>query len=665
MSNIRRVRRINLACYFLIAPLLLSLACNSAETDQQISGTERSTDEGVVAAAEDRSLAPRAPAVSQSSEVASSTPESAAGSDTRPGEETAAVEDMAEVSTSTTREMLDEMQRDIDPSATPWDTEVFAEKGSTELKHVGEYFVALASQHSELHTDFLAEGFTCTPLRPTALEETFDDEAITVLGIQGAPQEPAFEGPYGFAQTASTMLEKLFGSTDLRFKFKLFRIEQADDRVKTTVLFEISGITPEGAVQVNAKWNCDWTDPTGDEAPQLLWIGVVDFEEVVVRHQNHKIFSDFTQAVLGELPALEQFSYGIDWWRARLEKFMRIYWDGQNGMSVADVNGDGLDDVYFCEPGGMPNRLLVQSPDGTLKDVSAQSGIDFLDYTRSALFLDYDNDGDQDVVIPSFAQISVFSNDGRGQFTLQANLSVDGETAYSLAGADYDQDGDVDFYACYYRGKGDDETQRLPTPLPFHDARSGGQNRLFRNDGNWQFTDVTDEVGLNHNNDRWSYSAVWEDLDNDGDIDLYVVNDYGRNNLYRNENGHFHDEAGPANAEDTNFGMSGSVGDFDRDGWMDVYISNMFSAAGGRVTFQPQFKSDQPEELKAAYQQMARGNTLLHNKGDGTFEDVSVQMGVSTGRWAWTSLFADLNNDGWQDIVVANGFVTGKIADDL
>jgi hypothetical protein len=188
---------------------------------------------------------------------------------------------------------------------------------------------------------------------------------------------------------------------------------------------------------------------------------------------------------------------------------------------------------------------------------------------------------------------------------------------------------------------------------------------LFRNEGNWQFQDATSEVGLDHNNDRWSFSAVWEDYDNDGDLDLYVANDFGRNNLYRQENGRFKDVAGSASAEDINFGMSASFGDYNRDGWMDLYVSNMFSAAGGRITYQPQFKQGVSSELKAAYQQMARGNTLLRNAGDGTFQDVSDEAGVTVGRWAWASLFADVNNDGWEDILVANGFVTGKMPDDL
>jgi hypothetical protein len=91
----------------------------------------------------------------------------------------------------------------------------------------------------------------------------------------------------------------------------------------------------------------------------------------------------------------------------------------------------------------------------------------------------------------------------------------------------------------------------------------------------------------------------------------------------------------------------------------------MFSAAGGRVTFQPGFQTDGADDVKAIYQRMVRGNTLLENAGDGTFRDVSASANVTMGRWAWGSQFADINNDGWEDLLVANGFVTGHLPGDL
>lgn len=161
---------------------------------------------------------------------------------------------------------------------------------------------------------------------------------------------------------------------------------------------------------------------------------------------------------------------------------------------------------------------------------------------------------------------------------------------------------------------------------------------------------------MNQNNQRFSYAASWEDFDNDGDPDLYVANDFGRNNLYRNDGGHFTDIAAQAGVEDLSAGMSVSWGDFNRDGWMDLYVGNMFSSAGNRIAFQRRYRDGQDA---SGFQRHARGNSLFSNQGDGTFLDVSEEAGVTLGRWAWSSNFVDFNNDGWEDLLVANGMVTG------
>ena len=111
--------------------------------------------------------------------------------------------------------------------------------------------------------------------------------------------------------------------------------------------------------------------------------------------------------------------------------------------------------------------------------------------------------------------------------------------------------------------------------------------------------------------------------------------------------------------------MSVSWGDYNHDGLMDLYVANMFSAAGNRITKQQQFMNQSSDELKAEIQYIARGNTLFENLGDGTFRDASVEAGVTMGRWSWGSLFADVNNDGLVDLLVANGFLTRDDTDDL
>ena len=186
---------------------------------------------------------------------------------------------------------------------------------------------------------------------------------------------------------------------------------------------------------------------------------------------------------------------------------------------------------------------------------------------------------------------------------------------------------------------------------------------------------MTRQVGLDVNNRRWSFAASWEDYDNDGDPDLYVANDYGRNNLYRNNGGQFVDVAAEMGAEDSASGMSVAWGDYDRDGWMDVYIANMFSAAGNRIISQPNFNPAPAAGLPQQFRRFVRGNTLLRNLGQASdstsdrtmagFSDEGARARVTMGRWAWGSNFVDLNNDGWEDLVVANGFMTTEDTGDL
>ena len=569
------------------------------------------------------------------------------------------------ITTSTAKKWVDEFQRDMDPANDGWDSELFADRASKHLNRLGELMVSANPPTADDLSSLLAIDFSCSALRPIERQATFADTSVTVRRPQRYGQDAVHLGASGLTKALGELTSGLEFATDKRFKFKQFRVTPVKEHIDTTTYFEISGHTPSGAIQRTATWTCRWEPDASGREPRLLLITVDGYEEVLVRNTNKTLFSDVTESVFRDAKAYdEQFRYGVDYWRARLENYLGIYFDGLHGLAVGDVNGDGLDDVYLCEPGGLPNRLFVQTNTGLVRDISAQSGVDLLDSSRRALFVDLDNDGDQDLVMPVERQIQFYSNNGEGQFAPEVRIAVEGETAYSLAAADYDQDGDLDVYACFYHGLGEVETNRLPAPIPLHDARTGGRNHLFRNEGNWRFYDATGEVGLDDENNRWSYAAVWEDYDNDGDQDLYVANDFGRNNLYRNDGlsaPRFSDVAGSAGAEDMNFGMSATFGDYNRDGWMDLYVSNMFSAAGGRITSQPGFQSVGSGAVKTAYQQMVRGNTLLENTGDGAFRDVSASRGVTMGRWAWGSLFADVNNDGWEDILVANGFVTGHL----
>ena len=515
-------------------------------------------------------------------------------------------------------------------------------------------------------------GFSFPDVRQSV--KVFDDSGIAVYRAQNDTKRYMTESSDAlvwlsdrtFIPDQSTDIpdQSTEETIDRRVKFKLYRIQPTEDGAETLVRFEYSRQRPSKSEQQTAIWNCRWRFPgSADSAPLLTSVVVLDWEQVTVN--KGKLFGDSTLSVLGKDASYEaQMLPGIPHWLSRLPKAY-LGQLGHHGLAVGDVNGDGLDDLYVCDAGGLPNRLYVQQPDGTARDTSADAQVDFLEDTVSALLVDLDNDNDQDLVVATALFVQFAENNGAGRFRLRSTITVDTD-AFSMSAADFDADGSLDIFVCGYEARRNESTGRnLPFPIPYHDANNGGRNVLLRNAGNFRFTDVTDKVGLSQHNSRFSMAASWDDFDNDGDLDLYVANDFGRNNLYRNDNGRFIDIASSAGVEDVASGMSVACGDFNRDGRVDIYVGNMFSGAGNRITFQRRFETAADEVTVAQLQRMARGNTLFANLGNGTFRDVSEAENVTMGRWAWGSQFADFTNDGWLDLVIANGYITNEDSGDL
>ncbi|MDX1382036.1 MAG: VCBS repeat-containing protein [Thermoanaerobaculia bacterium] len=558
----------------------------------------------------------------------------------------------------------------LDPARDGWDSEVLSAAADEQLHRIADFF----SDPTTSLDEFASPDFASPALVPTELEERFDDGVVSVAAAapRGRPTE-SLRGAAGLAAALAEQAARLGELGDRRAKLKLFKIELDDDAsFVTRSYFEVSGRDDDGSKQINATWATRWAHPAGESGrPLLLAVEVSAYEETRVLAPGGVLFEDVTEAGFGHNRSYgEQLLETPEQWLSRLTKEHGFSKDGWHGVSVADANGDGLDDVFLPEQGGLPNRLFVQNAIGTFDDRSAEAGLDFLEPTRAGLFVDLDNDGDQDLVLSHRPAILVLENDGTGVFEQIRFASGAVPDSHSLSAADYDNDGDLDLYVCAYRRAPDE--RGIASPVPYHDARNGGRNALLRNDGGFRFTDVTVAAGLDVNNRRFSLAAAWEDFDNDGDADLYVANDYGRNNLYRNDGSgaggevRFTDVAAEAAVEDISSGMSVTWGDYDHDGWMDVYVGNMFSAAGNRITYQRKFEEDRQRAGRLEdVQRMARGNSLFRNTGRGTFVDRSEAEEVTMGRWSWSSLFADLNNDGFEDLVIANGNLTQTEPDDL
>lgn len=591
-----------------------------------------------------------------------------------------------------------------DPSKDGWDTEVLGNQAKKQLEVLGGMLADFDGVDVKKVSKLAADDFACEPLRPAELTTVIDDEYLKIVRTASAAPIPDLgkpapgeagmaglkhRGADGLVQAMRVAFAPFGDVVDLHFKGKVFKVLNTPDGFLTRQYVSVSGNKPgeaksPGKIELHTTWDIGWLPGEDDAKPRMRWIRVVEFERTESHQPGGALFADCTKSVIGGNPAYtDQFLRGMNHWFERIQASGSDVLSANSGFAVGDVNGDGLDDLYVCEEAGLPNRLFIQNENGTVHEESAQWGVDWLQSSRSALLVDLDNDKDQDLVVAILGGVVVAENDGQGKFHVRDVLAADNDVL-SLSAVDYDMDGQLDIYACVYTdnmelgsgvGGGLASTE---AGFELHDANDGGHNVLFQNqtsaEGAWRFVNVTKDVGLDVNNHRYSMGASWDDFDNDGDLDLYVSNDYGRDHLYRNDPSDvasgeagrkFVDISDAAHIEDSATGMSTSWADYNRDGWMDVLVGNMWSSAGNRIAFQKKFKEEAKPDVKRRLQRLARGNTLLKNQGDGTFADHSAPAGIEMGRWAWGTNFVDLNNDGWEDVVVSNGFITTEDTGDL
>jgi hypothetical protein len=252
------------------------------------------------------------------------------------------------------------------------------------------------------------------------------------------------------------------------------------------------------------------------------------------------------------------------------------------------------------------------------------------------LWLDYDGDGQRDLFVVRFGSSRLLRNLGDGTFRdLTAEVGLDRyANAITAVAFDSDRDGDLDLAVGSYFGAVDVFDPATPRffPASFETADNGGGVSLWRNDGG-RFTDVTAAAGIALSG--WTLDLGHADFDADGDQDLFVACDFGTDRLLVNRgDGGFADRTAGAFGIDTKKGMNAEWGDFDGDGRLDLYVSNITD------------------------DYLREGNFLWHNAGDGTFADVARETGTHDTGWGWGARFLDFDNDGHLDLYAANGWVS-------
>lgn len=437
-------------------------------------------------------------------------------------------------------------------------------------------------------------------------------------------------------------------------------------RIATQIRYDLAGQrNSDVREERTGEWQIDWQCNSSGNWQISHWRAARETRATLTGPG----FVDITSSCLGGNASYhEQMLRGIDYWRTTIDAASGIDVYGNNGVAVGDFDGDGCDDFYVCQPSGLPNRLYRNRGDGTFEDVTESSGLGLLDGTACALFADFTNSGTQDLLVVRTSGPLLFLNHGHGKFELRPDAfrfaKSPAGTFTAVAAADYNRDGLLDVYFClyaYYQG-----LSQYTHPMPYYDAQNGPPNFLLRNRGDGTFEDVTESSGMNRNNNRFTFACGWCDYNNDGWPDLYVANDFGRKNFYRNNgDGTFSDIAEEAGVADYGAGMSVSWFDYDNDGRQDLYVADMWSAAGRRVTAQKHFLPAADTNVRRAYQKHANGNSLFKNANAGQFLDATAEAGVGMGRWSWSADPWDFDHDGYSDLYVTNGFISGIDRQDL
>lgn len=288
------------------------------------------------------------------------------------------------------------------------------------------------------------------------------------------------------------------------------------------------------------------------------------------------------------------------------------------GVSFADFDNDGWDDITYASEDGI--ELYFFKNNNGIFNLVTLNGISNTYKTKQVIWIDYDNDGDKDFFVTAIEGINKFyRNDGNMNFTDISSTIGLFQTdlfSYGVSFADIDNDGDLDAFISNRDGEADNQ-----------------RNYLYRNDGGI-FSDITVSAGLSMSS-HLSFCSIIFDYDKDGFQDIYISNDKpdNLNILYKNNgDGTFEDVSESSGAGIGINAMTTTIGDYNNDGWFDLYITNTHSPQAGN------------------------GNVLLKNNGNGTFTNVAEETGTTFNSFAWGAVFLDADNDTLLDLYVSGGF---------
>jgi enediyne biosynthesis protein E4 len=349
-----------------------------------------------------------------------------------------------------------------------------------------------------------------------------------------------------------------------------------------------------------------------------------------------------------------------------------LYYYNGGGVAIGDVNNDGLPDIYFTANSKGNNRLYLNKGGFEFEDVTEKAGVQGTsDWCTGVTMADINGDGLLDIYVCSVqgehglkGKNELFINNGNGTFTESAEKYGLALSAYSTQAVffDYDHDGDLD---CFILNQSHHPNSNIVDTSNRRKFDANAGSRLYRNDisTTGRFTDVTAEAGIYQSSLGYGLGVSVADMNNDGWDDIYVGNDFHENDYYyiNNGNGTFTESGAEHFGHYSRFSMGNDIADYNNDGQPDVLTVDMLPADEKTLkTYgsDENFQIYQYKILHNGFQNQVSRNCLQKNNGDGkSFSDVALMAGVSATDWSWTPLMADFDNDGNKDLFITSGIV--------
>ncbi len=447
-------------------------------------------------------------------------------------------------------------------------------------------------------------------------------------------------------------------------------------------------IDPVGRIRASFEWNDPAQMSALKQAVDQLWKEQVPFLPEVLHSSWVDVRRDQQIEAQDQIPVEHDFQFsdvrkksGIRFLHQVVDDsgadYKGVHYDHGNGLTVADVDSDGLTDIYFVNQLG-ENKLYRNRGDGTFEDITSRAGVAVGDRVCvSASFVDIDNDGDADLYVTAVRTGNLlFANDGSGRFTDVTAKSGLGYKGHSSGAVffDFDRDGLLDLFLCNVGQYTTEKTGRGGYYVGFKDAFSGHlkperteYSRLYRNTDGTTFEDVTEKFGIKEGS--WTGDAAVLDVNGDGWLDLYVLDMQGNDEFFENQQGTAFKRKSREVFEKTPWGSMGvAVADFDNDLDLDLFITDMHSDMSKEILvdvrsevsmnsffFEEKDRATMklPESLLKSEGASIYGNALFRNDGNGVFVEISAAYNAEN-YWPWGLSAGDLNADGLEDAFVTS-----------